>query len=110
MKTTTRPLESLFNRINDSDGTWIGFRRLKPARTESMSIGTVLALSLFYAPALAVAVLVVGDLLQLPPKVIWLASTAAAATFVLLQSLSAYFWSHRASRLCQLQPNESCTD
>ena len=85
MKPTSHKLGRVFNRINDWDGTWIGFHRLKPARTERMSIGTVLALSLFYAPAAAVAVLVTGNLLELPSQAIWVSSSAAAGTFILLQ-------------------------
>ena len=100
MKTTTHPLESLFNRINDSDGTWIGFRRLKPAQNEDMSTRTVMVLSAFYAPACA---LVVAALLSiwggLGGGAIWIVSIAAAVAFVVLQSLSAFFWGRRASRL-----------
>jgi len=100
MQTTARPLESFFNRINDSDTTWIGFRRLKPAQNEDMSTRTVMVLSAFYAPVCA---LLVAALLSiwggLGAGGIWISSIAAAVAFVVLQSLSAFFWSQRASAL-----------
>ena len=96
---TTHALENLFNRINDWDGTWIGFRRLKPAPSESMSIRTVLVLSSFCAPVTALIVAVVCYGLGLRGGQIWVCSIAAAVAFIFLQSLSAFFWSRRASRL-----------
>jgi len=54
MKTISRTLENSFNRINDWDGTWIGFHRLKPAPGDFMSVRTVAELSLRYAPDLVI--------------------------------------------------------
>ena len=99
MNTIVRALESLFNRINDWDGTWIGFRRLKPAQRESMSSRTVLVLSLFYAPVAAFGASGVAFLLGVDHRAIWICAVAAALGFVLLQFMSAFFWSQRASRL-----------
>lgn len=101
MKTTTCPLECFFNRINDSDGTWIGFRRLKPSQDEDMSPRTVMVLSAFYAPACAllVATLLIPLWGELGVRGIFIASIAAGVGFVLSQSLSAVFWNQRASTL-----------
>ena len=99
METTTRTVESFFNRINDWDGTWIGFRRLKPAQNEEMSTRTVMVVSAFYAPACALVAAFLSILGGLGASAIWTASIAAAGAFVLLQSLSAFFWGQRASAL-----------
>ena len=104
MNTIVRALENLFNRINDWDGTWIGFRRLKPAQRESMTSRTVLVLSLFYAPVTALVAGGAALALGIDHRAIWICAVAAALGFVLLQFLSAYFWSHRASRLREAEP------
>ena len=99
MNSTTTPLETHFNRINDRDSTWIGFRRLKPVLTERMSVRTVLVLSLFYAPVIALIVTATFYLLGFHGAALWLGSVVGALGFVFLQSLSAWFWNRRASRL-----------
>jgi hypothetical protein len=99
MKTASNPIENLFNRINDSDTTWIGFKRLKPSPTERMSARTVLVLSLFYAPITAVAIVVGFYFLGLRGLTLWIGFAVGAVGFILLQSLSAYFWNRRASRI-----------
>ncbi|MBC8003667.1 MAG: hypothetical protein H7X97_13865 [Opitutaceae bacterium] len=99
MTTISRALEISFNRINDWDGTWMGFRRLKPAPGDYMSVRTVVVLSAFYAPVMAICVAVTGLVGSWPVELILLASAVAAASFVLLQSLSAHFWNRRAARL-----------
>jgi hypothetical protein len=99
MKPILRALEDLFNRINDWDETWIGFRQLKPAPGNDMPVRTVAVLALFYAPATASCMAVAGLLASLPTGLIALGSATAAMSFVLLQSLSARFWNRRASRL-----------
>ena len=104
MNTIVRALENLFNRINDWDGTWTGFRRLKPAPRESMSSRTVLVLSLFYAPVAALVVGGAGLALGSNHRVIWICAVGAALGFVFLQFMSAYFWSLRASRLRGAEP------
>ena len=99
MKPILRALEDWFNRINDWDGTWIGFRRLKPAPSDDMPVRTVAVLSLFYAPVTAICVAGIGLLGSWPSELITIGSVAAAVCFVLLQSLSALFWNRRASKL-----------
>ena len=99
MNSTTTTLETHFNRINDRDSTWSGFRRLKPVLTERMSVRTVLVLSLFYAPLTALIATATFYLLGFHGAALWLGSLVNALGFVFLQSLSALFWNRRASRL-----------
>jgi hypothetical protein len=92
-------LENLFNRINDWDWIWMGFHRLKPAQNERMPNRTVILLSLVYAPFCAVFEFVVFSLMRAPRPFCWGVSVIAGVGFILLQSLSAFFWNRRASRL-----------
>ena len=99
MKAIPRTLGNQFNRINDWDGTWFGFHWLKPAQDEPMSSRTVALLSLFYAPVTALVATVPSFLIGIPPATTWNSSLAAAAFFVVLQSLSAFFWNRRAAAI-----------
>jgi hypothetical protein len=92
-------IENLFNRINDWDGTWIGFRRLKPAQNERMTTRTVVILSLFYVPFSAVFGFVIFSVVGAPHRICWLVAVFGGLQFIILQSLSAFFWNRRAARL-----------
>jgi MFS family permease len=92
----------LFNRVNDWDLTWVGFRTLRPAKDQDMRPRVVLLLTLFYGPlaaalAVLIALLVVGRAAS--PRVLGGMGLGAAVGFLLLQSLAAHFWNRRARAL-----------
>jgi hypothetical protein len=97
-----KPIANLFNRVNDWDLTWVGFRALRPAKDQDMRPRVVAWLTLFYAPiAAAVAVLLALVVMGrgAPPRVLWWMGIGAAAGFLVLQCLAAYFWNRRARGL-----------
>jgi hypothetical protein len=99
MPTKALSLEEIFNRVNDWDVTWIGFRRLKPARHENMPVRTVSILSSLLAPSCGMAIAVCLWLAGAERELCWAGAFAGAVQFVFLQSMSAYFWNRRAVRL-----------
>ena len=94
----------VFNRVNDWDLTWVGFRAVRPAPDRDMSAWVVFTLALFYAP-LSAAIAVLITLLVLgtaaPGRALWGMGAGAALAFLLLQCASAYFWNRRARQLRQ---------
>jgi hypothetical protein len=101
---------NLFNRLNDLDLTWVGFRALRPAREQNMSARVVLIFSLFYGPlaaglALLMALLILGRSAR--ADVLWSVAGGAALGFVALQSVAAACWNRRARLLRQQKANPS---
>jgi hypothetical protein len=97
-----KTIANLFNRVNDWDLTWVGFRALRPAKDQDMRPRVVAWLTIFYAPiAAAVAVLVALVVMGrgAPPRVLWGMAVGAAAGFLGLQCLAAFFWNRRARGL-----------
>ena len=94
-------IASLLNRVNDWDLTWVGFRKLRPATDEKMSPSVVAAFCLVYCPlcaALGVVITMVILRDRGPGYLPWLIAGAAAAMFVVLQSLLAWAWNRRVSK------------
>jgi hypothetical protein len=97
-------LIDLCNRINDTDLTWVGFRRLRPAADQDMSARVVALLCLFYCPLCAVLALGITYFTYLslrhraPAAVPWVVAAAAAVLFLLMQCALAYAWNHRAAQ------------
>jgi fatty acid desaturase len=92
---------NLLNRVNDWDLTWAGFRKLRPASDQRMSIGVVAVFCAVYCPlCAALAVMITWLILRErgPGYLPWLLAGAAAGTFIVLQSLLAWAWNRRARK------------
>ena len=90
---------SLLNRINDWDLTWVGFGKLRPSPDQKMTGKVVAILCIVYCPitaalAVAMAWLILRE--HAPSGIPWVLAGAAAAVFVVLQSLLAWAWNRRA--------------
>jgi hypothetical protein len=102
---------NLLNRFNDWDLTWVGFRALRPAPEQNMSVRVVAVLCFVYSPLSAVVVFVGCQVLvrivvpkysahvRYPTHLPWIMGAVAAAAFILAQSLLACAWNRRAVRL-----------
>ena len=92
------------NRVNDWDLTWLGFGWLRPAPEQDMTARVVATLCVVYCPLSAILAYLVAwcwlAVGQRGPAVLpWVIATLAGVTFALLQSLLAYAWNRRATKL-----------